>query len=218
MNTLNEKPPTVHAGLDIAKATLHLHLQHVHHVLDNHPKGHAALLEKVRAVPGVQVVCEATGGYEKGVVAALHAATQPVSVVNPALVRHFALAQGQRAKNDPIDAAVLTAYGEALRPAPAKEAGGPVGKANGRRGKGMSKSAGACAADSGASRATRTTRRGGPDHGVERVEPPARTGHAQPAGGRRAGGVGPLGEAKRAVGRTSGTSEAGVVRCGGRST
>lgn len=117
-DTMNEKNPTVYAGLDIAKATLQLHLQNTHHVLDNNPKGHATLLKKIRAVPGVQIVCEATGGYEKGVVAALHAAAQPVSVLNPALVRHFALAQGQRAKNDPIDAEVLTAYGQALRPEP----------------------------------------------------------------------------------------------------
>lgn len=115
---MNENKPTVYAGLDIAKATLQLHLQHVHHVLNNDPKGHAALLQKIRAVGGVQIVCEATGGYEKGIVAALHAAAQPVSVLNPALVRHFALAQGQRAKNDPIDAEVLTAYGYALRPQP----------------------------------------------------------------------------------------------------
>ena len=65
----------------------------------------------------MQIICEATGGYEKGVVAALHAAGQPVSVINPALVRHLALAQGQRAKNDPMDAA-LTAYGAAMRPEP----------------------------------------------------------------------------------------------------
>jgi transposase len=115
---MNENNSPVYAGLDIAKVTLQLHLQNVQHVLDNHPEGHAALLKKLRAVPGVQLVCEATGGYEKGVVAALHAATQPVSVLNPALVRHFALAQGQRAKNDPLDAAVLTAYGQAMRPAP----------------------------------------------------------------------------------------------------
>ena len=118
MNTLNENNSTVYAGLDIAKATLQLHLHNVHHLLDNTPKGHAVLLKKVRAFAGVQVVCEATGGYEKGVVAALHAAAQPVSVVNPALVRHFALAQGQRAKNDPLDAQVLTAYGVALQPEP----------------------------------------------------------------------------------------------------
>ena len=115
---MNEKPPTVYAGLDIAKATLHLHLQNTHHVLDHNPAGCAALLEKVRAVPGVQVICEATGGYEKGLVAVRHAADQPVSVLNPALVRHFALAQGQRAKNDPLDSAVLTDYGSALRPEP----------------------------------------------------------------------------------------------------
>ena len=118
LKTMNEKTPTVYAGLDIAKASLHLHLQNVHHILDKDPKGYAALLKMIGAVGGVQIVCEATGGYEKGVVAALHAATQPVSVLNPALVRHFALAQGQRAKNDPLDSRVLTDYGSALRPQP----------------------------------------------------------------------------------------------------
>lgn len=118
MNTLNEKKPTVYAGLDISKATLQLHLEKAYHVLENGPKGHATLLKKIRALGGVQIICEATGGYEKGVVAALHAAAQPVSLLNPALVRHFALAQGQRAKNDPIDSQVLTDYGCALRPAP----------------------------------------------------------------------------------------------------
>jgi len=118
LNTLNQNPLTVYAGLDIAKATLQLHLQNVQHALTNDAKGHATLLKLLRAVPGVQIVCEATGGYEKGVVTALHAAALPVSVLNPALVRHFALAQGQRAKTDPLDARVLTSYGEALRPEP----------------------------------------------------------------------------------------------------
>lgn len=118
MKTMIEIKPTVYIGLDIAKATLQLHLQNTHHVLDNNPKGYTALLKKVGASPNTQIICEATGGYEKGVVSCLHAAAQPVSVLNPARVRHFALAQGQRAKNDPIDAAVLTAYGQALRPDP----------------------------------------------------------------------------------------------------
>ena len=83
---MNEKTPTVHAGLDLAKATLQLHLQNTHHVLDNNPAGYAALLKKLRAASPVQIICEATGGYEKGVVAALHAAAQLVSVLNPALV------------------------------------------------------------------------------------------------------------------------------------
>jgi transposase len=72
----------------------------------------------LRAVPHAHLVCEATGGYERRVVAALQTAELPVSVVNPAKVRNFALARGGRAKNDPLDAAVLTAFGEALKPAP----------------------------------------------------------------------------------------------------
>lgn len=118
MNKLPETTPTVYAGLDLAKATLQLHLQGRQHALPNTAKGHAQLVKLLRAVPAAHVVCEATGGYERAVVAALHAAEVPVSVVNPARVRHFAQAQGRGAKNDPIDAETLTAFGQALHPAP----------------------------------------------------------------------------------------------------
>src|SRR6266436_7987726 len=116
-NTMTETNSVVHAGLDIAKAQLQLHLQNQQHVLPNTVTGHQRLIRLLRVVAGVHVICEATGGYERGLVAVLHASNVPVSVVNPAQVRHFALAQGQRAKNDPIDAALLTAYGQALCPA-----------------------------------------------------------------------------------------------------
>src|SRR5713101_2840515 len=115
-NTMTERNSVVHAGLDIAKAQLQLHLENQQHVLPNTVTGHQRLIRLLRVVAGVHVVCEATGGYERKVVSALHSANLPVSVANPAQVRHFALAQGQRAKNDPIDAALLTAYGHALRP------------------------------------------------------------------------------------------------------
>lgn len=118
MNTLPEKNPPVHAGLDIAKAALHLHLHGRQHALPNTPAGHAQLVKLLRAVPHAHVVCEATGGYERALVAALHAAELPVSVVNPARVRHFARAHGGGAKTDPLDAAILTAFGQALRPPP----------------------------------------------------------------------------------------------------
>lgn len=118
MNTLPQTTPTVYTGLDVAKATLQLHLQGRQLALPNTPKGHAQLCRLLRAVPGVQVIGEATGGYEQAVAAALHAAEIPVSIVNPARVRHFAQAQGRHAKNDPLDAAALTAFGQALRPAP----------------------------------------------------------------------------------------------------
>jgi transposase len=118
MNTLPDPTPVVHAGLDVAKATLQLHLQGRQHALPNSPQGHRQTVGLLRAVPGAHLVCEATAGYEQALVAALHAAAIPVSVVNPARVRHFAQAQGRQAKNDPLDATVLTAFGQALRPAP----------------------------------------------------------------------------------------------------
>lgn len=111
---MTKKAAPVYVGLDIAKATLQLHLQSRQHVLPNSTTGHRKLVTLLGGVPCAQVVCEATGGYERTIVAALHAADLPVSVLNPAHVRHFALAQGRRAKNDPLDAAVLTACGEAL--------------------------------------------------------------------------------------------------------
>jgi transposase len=118
MNTLPEKTSVVHAGLDIAKATLQLHCQSRQYVLPNTAAGHARLVKLLRPITGVQLVCEATGGYEREIVATLQAAEIPVSVVNPARVRHFAQAQGRRAKNDPIDAATLTAFGQAIQPKP----------------------------------------------------------------------------------------------------
>lgn len=109
---------TIHAGLDIAKLNLQLHLAGRCHDLPNTAAGHRRLRKLLATQPGVHVICEATGGYERAVVAALHAAKVPVSILNPARVRHFARAQGQRAKTDHIDAAVLSAYGQALQPKP----------------------------------------------------------------------------------------------------
>ena len=109
---------TIYSGLDIAKLNLQLHLAGRVHDQPNTATGHRRLLKLLTAQPGVHVVCEATGGYEREVVAVLQAARVPVSVLNPARVRHFARATGQHAKTDDIDAAVLSAYGQALQPKP----------------------------------------------------------------------------------------------------
>lgn len=109
---------TIYAGLDISKQNLQLHLAGRIHHLPNAAAGHRRLVKLLRPHPGVQVVCEATGGYERDLVAALHQARIPVSVLNPARVRHFARALGQRAKTDNIDAAVLSDYGSKLHPKP----------------------------------------------------------------------------------------------------
>jgi transposase len=88
--------------------------------LANDAKGHAHLLKLLRPYPQAQIVCEATGGYEQAVVAFLQAAGVPISVVEASRVRHFARAKGLRAKTDPIDAAVLSAYGVACQPKPSR--------------------------------------------------------------------------------------------------
>jgi transposase len=64
------------------------------------------------------VVLEATGGYEREAVAALAAKGWAVAVVNPRQVRDFARATGKLAKTDAIDAGVLAAFAEAVRPEP----------------------------------------------------------------------------------------------------
>ena len=64
------------------------------------------------------VVVEATGGLERGVVAALDAARVAVAVVNPRQVRDFARCLGRLAKTDRLDAQVLARYGEAVGPEP----------------------------------------------------------------------------------------------------
>ncbi len=108
--------PILYVGLDVAKLSLELHLAGHSHALANTAKEHAQLLKRLRAHPTAHVVCEATGGYEQAVVRVLHAAGIAVSVLEAGRVRHFARAQGQRAKTDPIDAAVLADYGRAFEP------------------------------------------------------------------------------------------------------
>lgn len=78
--------------------------------------GLEALVRRLKDLAPHVVALEATGGFEAVVTAALAAAGLPVVVVNPAQVRAFARAIGQRAKTDPIDAAVIAHFAEATRP------------------------------------------------------------------------------------------------------
>src|SRR5438093_843083 len=109
---------TLFAGLDIAKSSLQLHLAGQFHRLSNNAKGHQQLLKLLRAQPAAHIICEASGGYEQPVMQVLHAAAVPVSLIEAGRIRHFAKAKGLRAKTDPIDAAVLTHYGQAVQPPP----------------------------------------------------------------------------------------------------
>lgn len=113
---------TIYAGLDLAKLNRQLHRARRIHDLPNTAAGQRRRLKLLAVPAGGHVVGEATGGYEREVVAALHDAGVPLSVLNPARVRHFARATGQRAKTEGLDAAVLSACGQALRPSPRRPA------------------------------------------------------------------------------------------------
>jgi transposase len=76
------------------------------------------LVARLKAVGPHLVALEATGGFETVAAAALAAAGLPVVIVNPAQVRCFAKAIGQRAKTDPIDAAVIAHFVAATQPEP----------------------------------------------------------------------------------------------------
>ena len=111
--------PLVYIGLDIAKATLDLHHQGHAITYAHDPAGCTALLAFVKALPTpAQVICEATGGWERPIVQALWEASVPVSIVNPRQVRHFAHGAGRRAKTDRIDARMLAEFGATHQPAP----------------------------------------------------------------------------------------------------
>lgn len=108
----------VYVGIDVAKATLQVHLRGSQIEVLNAPAGRTSLCQRLQRLPQAHVICEATGGYEQPLVHSLQKARIPVSVINPAQVRAAAQAKGQRAKTDAIDAQMLTEYGQRYQPAP----------------------------------------------------------------------------------------------------
>jgi transposase len=82
----------------------------------NDAAGHATLVTHLRDRSVKLIVLEATGGYERTLVAALLAAALPVVVVNPRQVRDFAKATGTLAKTDRLDAAVLARFARVIDP------------------------------------------------------------------------------------------------------
>jgi len=107
-------------GIEVSKATLDVALTPGTEPWSaaNDAAGIAAVVARLTGLRPALVVLEATGGYERAVVAALAAAGLPVVVANPRQIRAFARAVGQLAKTDRLDAAVLARFGAQVRPAP----------------------------------------------------------------------------------------------------
>lgn len=106
-------------GIDVSKDRLDVHVlpEGQAFAVSRDGKGLADLIDRLRAVGPELIALEATGGFETVAAAALASAGLPLVIVNPAQVRHYAKAVGQRAKTDPIDAAIIARFAEATRPA-----------------------------------------------------------------------------------------------------
>jgi transposase len=110
----------IYVGIDVSKDRLDVHVRPTGETftVTRDGKGLEELVERLRALAPTLIAVEATGGFETIVAAAVAGASLPLAVVNPAQVRHFARAIGKRAKTDPIDAAVIAHFAEAVKPVP----------------------------------------------------------------------------------------------------
>jgi len=113
-------PSRVYLGADVAKATIDCRLLDQSFTIPNTSAGFAKLGARIKPLAEgcVQVICEATGGYQNALVDYLHNHDVAVSVINPRHVRYFARSRGILAKTDRLDARVLADYGVANNPAP----------------------------------------------------------------------------------------------------
>jgi transposase len=99
------------AGIDTGKHKLDVALEdHAERLqVDNSADGHRALSAWLRHRKVKRVGIEASGGYERGIVAQLRHDRFVVIVFQPAQVRAYAKFVLQRAKNDRIDAGLIAA-------------------------------------------------------------------------------------------------------------
>lgn len=107
-----------YVGIDVSKFSFdvcHTAGQHHEH-FENTGIHIKTFAEKVAKTDPVLVVAEATGGYERPLIAKLHEVGVPVAVVNPKRIRDFAKASGQLAKTDILDAKIIAKYAETIRP------------------------------------------------------------------------------------------------------
>lgn len=105
-------------GVDVSKAVLAIDdaCRAIPKIVDNDERAISEqLVSQIDDPERTLVICEGTGGYERKLVAAMHAAAIPIVVANPRQVRDFASGHGILEKSDPIDASVIRCFGEDVR-------------------------------------------------------------------------------------------------------
>lgn len=105
-------------GIDVAKEKLDLASSENKkvHTFEYNENGLKKVIAFI-AECGPQLIClEATGGWERQLVSALHEHECNVAVVNPRQIRDFARATNQLAKTDEIDARIIAKFGKLVQP------------------------------------------------------------------------------------------------------
>jgi transposase len=114
----NQPEFTCVVGVDVAKAKLDIALHNETFTIENNEIAIVTGLIDRLDPDNTLVVMEASGGDEKRLVSMLHQHNIAVSVVNPRRVRDFAKGIGKDAKTEPIDARVISFYGQVVNPSP----------------------------------------------------------------------------------------------------
>lgn len=113
---MSEKDVAV--GIDVSKAHVDVAITGEGAVarFSNDENGIAELIAVLARRNVGRVVLEATGGYQRKLLAALLGAGLPAVAVNPRQARDFAKALGRLEKTDAIDAHVLAEFADRVRP------------------------------------------------------------------------------------------------------
>lgn len=104
----------LNAGVDVAKEHLDACWGDTKLRVSNDTAGWNELIARLKAAEVDLVVLEATGGYERGLVCAMHQAGVAVARVNPRQARDFAKSMGALAKTDEVDARCLRDFADVV--------------------------------------------------------------------------------------------------------
>ena len=111
---------SVHIGVDVSKEKLDVYVPATKEgarpttvEVENNVKGFRKLRDLARKAEGT-VCVEPTGGYELELVAFMHKFGVAVAYADALRVRQFARAEGSLAKNDTIDAALISRFADKI--------------------------------------------------------------------------------------------------------
>tara|TARA_R110002073_G_scaffold68403_1_gene169899 strand:- start:5431 stop:6381 length:951 start_codon:yes stop_codon:yes gene_type:complete len=118
MKEVYSDPQGKNVGIDVGKSQLDIciHETDIQWSTSNNTGDIKTLARRLARYKLARIVVEATGGYERDLVAACAERGLPVVVVQPRKVREYARITGVMAKTDKLDAQVIAKFGAQIQP------------------------------------------------------------------------------------------------------